>query len=58
LSFLGIGTPAEHVSWGTLLGEARQNFSAWWLAFFPGLAIFTVIFIFNALGGKYSERGK
>ncbi|MBK7093772.1 MAG: ABC transporter permease [Saprospiraceae bacterium] len=58
LSFLGIGTPAEHVSWGTLLGEARQNFSAWWLAFFPGLAIFTVIFIFNALGGKYSGRGK
>jgi peptide/nickel transport system permease protein len=54
LSFLGIGTPADHVSWGTLLGEARQDFSAWWLAIFPGIAIFTMIFIFNRLGEKFS----
>ena len=57
LSFLGIGTPADHVSWGTLLGEARQNFSAWWLAVFPGMAIFIVNLIFNTLGGKYKSKG-
>ena len=56
LSFLGIGIPADHVSWGVLLGEARQNFSAWWLAVFPGLAIFLVILMFNTLGGKYKSR--
>jgi peptide/nickel transport system permease protein len=56
LSFLGIGIPADHVSWGVLLGEARQNFSAWWLAVFPGLAIFAVIMMFNTLGGKYKNR--
>lgn len=56
LSFLGIGIPADHMSWGVLLGEARQNFSAWWLAVFPGLAIFIVILMFNTLGEKYKGR--
>jgi peptide/nickel transport system permease protein len=44
------------MSWGVLLGEARQNFSAWWLAVFHGLAIFAVIMMFNTLGGKYKSR--
>ncbi|MGE5357280.1 MAG: ABC transporter permease [Deltaproteobacteria bacterium] len=56
LSFLGIGTPADHVSWGTMLGESRQDFSAWWLAVFPGMAIFMVTYCFNAIGEKYSGR--
>src|SRR5690606_17884432 len=40
MSFLGIGVAAEEVTWGALLNNARQNFSAWWLAVFPGMAIF------------------
>ena len=47
LSFLGIGLPPGHVSWGTLLSEARQNYAAWWLAVFPGLAIFITIMLFK-----------
>lgn len=50
LSFLGIGVSAESVTWGALLSLARSQFSAWWLAIFPGLAIFTTVTIFNLLG--------
>jgi len=50
LSFLGIGLPLEEVSWGKLLAEARKSPKAWWLAVFPGLAIFLVLYAFNTLG--------
>ncbi len=50
LSFLGIGLAAEDVTWGSLLNLARKQFSAWWLAVFPGFAIFITITIFNLLG--------
>jgi len=50
LSFLGIGIPSEQVTWGSLLQAARMNFSAWWLAVFPGLAIFVTVTIFNLIG--------
>jgi peptide/nickel transport system permease protein len=47
LTFLGIGLPPETVSWGSLLARARENFSAWWLALFPGLAIFCTVLLMN-----------
>jgi peptide/nickel transport system permease protein len=50
LSFLGIGVAAEEVTWGSLLNLARTKFSAWWLAIFPGLAIFVTVTVFNLLG--------
>lgn len=50
LSFLGIGVAAEQVTWGSLLNLARQKFDAWWLAIFPGFAIFLTVTIFNLLG--------
>ncbi len=56
LSFLGIGIPSGHVSWGILLSEARHNFSAWWLAVFPGMAIFVAILIFRLLVDKFKWR--
>ncbi len=56
LSFLGIGIPADHVSWGSLLSQARQNYSAWWLAIFPGLAIFWIIYFFNEIGNELQKR--
>lgn len=49
LSFLGIGIPADEVSWGGLLSEARKNFSMWWMAIFPGIAIYLVLICFNQL---------
>jgi len=50
LSFLGIGVAAEEVTWGSLLNLARTHFPAWWLAIFPGTAIFITVTIFNLIG--------
>lgn len=50
LSFLGIGVPPTTVTWGSLLSAARSATGAWWLAVFPGIAIFTVVTLFNLLG--------
>jgi peptide/nickel transport system permease protein len=49
LSFLGLG-PADTVTWGQLLSYARQVPQAWWLAIFPGLAIFITVTVFNLIG--------
>jgi peptide/nickel transport system permease protein len=50
LSFLNVGVPAESLTWGTLLSLARQTPTAWWLAIFPGFAIFITVTIFNLAG--------
>jgi peptide/nickel transport system permease protein len=50
LSFLGIGVPAHLVTWGSILSEARTNPFAWWLALFPGAAIFLTVTAYNLLG--------
>jgi peptide/nickel transport system permease protein len=50
LSFLGIGVPAHLVTWGSILAEARTNTFAWWLAVFPGFAIFATVTAYNLLG--------
>ncbi|WP_235297723.1 ABC transporter permease [Portibacter marinus] len=52
LSFIGLGVPIEQVSWGSLLKEAQRNISAWWLAVFPGLALFILILCLNIVGEK------
>lgn len=40
LSFLGIGIQPPDVSWGLMVAQGRQYLqSAWWMSFFPGLAI-------------------
>ena len=54
LSFLGIGMGTD-VTWGSLLRNARQERSAWWLAVFPGLAIFGLVLIFNLIGEGLKE---
>ena len=56
LSFLGIGIPADQVSWGSILNQSRQHFSSWWLALFPGLMIYLVIFLFNSIADKLSDH--
>ncbi|HVA98147.1 MAG TPA: ABC transporter permease subunit, partial [Bacteroidia bacterium] len=50
LSFLGIGVPAETLTWGALLSAARQSPTAWWLAIFPGFAIFITVTVYNLVG--------
>ena len=50
LSFLGIGVPQHLVTWGSILSVARANTFAWWLAVFPGAAIFITVTAYNLLG--------
>ena len=50
LSFLGIGVPSDMVTWGSLVSDGREKFSAWWLVLFPGLAIFITVTVYNLIG--------
>lgn len=51
LSFLGLGAQPPSPDWGALLADGQDYFlSAWWIATFPGLAIFVVVLGFNLLG--------
>jgi peptide/nickel transport system permease protein len=64
LSFLGLSDPAL-VSWGRMLNTGQGYLmTAWWIAFFPGLAIFATVLACNLLGdglGAYlnpREKGR
>jgi peptide/nickel transport system permease protein len=52
LSFLGLGVPEPHPSWGRMLSESAAEYvrTAPWLVIFPGLAISAVVFGTNLLG--------
>jgi peptide/nickel transport system permease protein len=50
LSFLGLGL-VDAPSWGQMLNQAVQSSSFhWWMAVFPGGAIFMTVFAYNLLG--------
>jgi peptide/nickel transport system permease protein len=52
LSFLGLGVPEPHPSWGRMLSGAAAEYAqkAPWLVVFPGLAISLAVLGFNLLG--------
>jgi peptide/nickel transport system permease protein len=50
LSFLGLGVVPPTPEWGSMVAEGRQLVDQWWVAAFPGLAIFTVVLGFNFMG--------
>ncbi|MDR7417799.1 MAG: ABC transporter permease [Armatimonadota bacterium] len=51
LGFLGLGVKPPTPEWGTMLGEGQTYlFSSWYIATFPGLAIFLSVLAFNLLG--------
>lgn len=51
LSFLGLGL-VDEPSWGQMLNDARAGGISfyWWLALYPGLAIFLTVFAYNLIG--------
>ncbi|MGF6157392.1 peptide/nickel transport system permease protein [Ensifer sp. KUDG1] len=50
LSFLGIGIQPPEVTWGLMVADGRNYLgSAWWLSFWPGVAIMTVTMALNLL---------
>jgi len=50
LSFLGLGL-VDDPSWGQMLNQAVQSSTFnWWMALFPGGAIFLTVFAYNMIG--------
>ena len=57
LSFLGLGAQPPSPDWGALLADGHGYFlTAWWIATFPGLAIFAVVVGFNLLGDALRDQ--
>jgi peptide/nickel transport system permease protein len=51
LSFLGLGVQPPTPSWGNILTAGKDNIDvAWWLSFFPGVAITVTMLGYNMLG--------
>lgn len=51
LDYLGFGLQVPTPSWGELLAQAQKNYTiAWWLAFYPSLALFVVLTLLNLIG--------
>ncbi|WP_276121769.1 ABC transporter permease [Pararhizobium qamdonense] len=50
LSFLGIGIQPPEITWGLMISQGRQYLTnAWWLSFWPGLAIIFTTMSLNLL---------
>jgi peptide/nickel transport system permease protein len=50
LSFLGIGIQPPEITWGLMVAQGRNYLGiAWWLAFWPGLAIMLTTLALNLL---------
>ncbi|MFT3689758.1 ABC transporter permease [Paenirhodobacter sp.] len=55
LSFLGLGDP-NLMSWGYMIGAARTVIrQAWWLSFFPGVAIVLTVLALNLIGESLND---
>ena len=56
LSFLGLGIQPPTPAWGNMLGEGRvYMLNAWWIAAFPGLAIFITTLAINLMGNALRD---
>ncbi|PZQ47318.1 MAG: ABC transporter permease [Rhodovulum sulfidophilum] len=52
LSFLGLGVQAPAFTWGSMVATGRGYLgNAWWIAFWPGLAILLTTLSLNILSG-------
>jgi len=57
LSFLGAGISPPRPAWGLMTSEGRNYLNdAWWIAFFPGLAIFMLVVSLNFIGDWFRDR--
>jgi peptide/nickel transport system permease protein len=57
LSYLGAGIPPPIATWGSMVSDGRSLIdTAWWISFFPGLAIGLVVLSGNFLGDWLRDR--
>jgi len=56
LSFLGLGVQPPTPAWGNMLGEGRvYMLNSWWIATFPGSAIFVTTLVINLMGNALRD---
>ena len=56
LSFLGLGVQPPTASWGSMLSTGRNYIgTAWWIATFPGLALFLLVLSANLIGDRLGD---
>jgi peptide/nickel transport system permease protein len=57
LSFLGAGIPPPTSAWGLMVADGRTLIiNAWWVAFFPGLAILMTVLSMNLFGDWLRDK--
>jgi peptide/nickel transport system permease protein len=57
LTFLGAGLPSNIPAWGLMVGEGQGDLRvAWWISFWPGLAIFLTVMSLNFFGDWLRDR--
>lgn len=57
LSFLGVGVPPPTPAWGLMVSEGRDVIAqAWWVSFWPGVAISMTVFAITILGDHLRDR--
>ena len=57
LSFLGAGISRPTPAWGVMVADGRSFVTdAWWLSFFPGLAILLTVLSMNLLGDWLRDK--
>ncbi|MCY4365862.1 MAG: ABC transporter permease [Chloroflexi bacterium] len=57
LSFLGAGIPRPTPAWGLMVATGRELVvTAWWVSFFPGVAISLVVLSLNLMGDWLRDR--
>ncbi len=57
LSFIGMGAQPPTPEWGSMVSDGRQYLlDYWWMATFPGAAIFTTVLIYNGVGESLRKK--
>ena len=57
LSFVGAGIPPPTPTWGAMIADGRNYLrDAWWISFFPGLAIFFTVMALNFMGDWLRDK--
>ena len=56
LSFIGLGAQPPTPEWGAMVATGKDYIlDQWWMATFPGFAIFLAVMAFNLLGDGLQE---
>jgi peptide/nickel transport system permease protein len=57
LSFIGMGAQPPTPEWGSMVSDGRQYLlDYWWMATFPGAAIFITVLIYNGVGESLRKK--